>query len=36
MKVLLSTIAAATMLLAGQVNAADAEAAKALAQKVAV
>ncbi len=33
MKVLLSTIAAATMLLAGQVNAADAEAAKALAQK---
>jgi cytochrome c len=33
MKVLLSTIAAATMLLAGHVNAADAEAAKALAQK---
>ena len=33
MKVLLSTIAAATMLFAGQVNAADAEAAKALTQK---
>lgn len=33
MKVLLSTIAAATMLFAGQVNAADAAAAQALAQK---
>ena len=33
MKVLLSTIAVAGMLLAGQVNAANADAAKALAQK---
>lgn len=33
MKVLLSTIAVAAMLLAGQVNAANADAAKALAQK---
>jgi len=33
MKVLLSTVAATAMLLAGQVNAASADAAKALAQK---